>query len=68
MCVCVWPSASLIIVLTCHISYKSRHQAQFFGRGHLAGIDIKTQKKDQSEFYSDLMEKRRTDDQKKQAA
>lgn len=48
--------------------YKSRHQAQFFGRGQLAGIDVKTQKKEQSKFYSDMMEKRRTTEQKEQAA
>ncbi len=53
--------------MLCVCSYKSRHQAQFFGRGHLAGIDIKTQKKDQSNFYLELMEKRRTEEQKKQA-
>ena len=40
---------------------------QFFGRGHLAGIDIKAQKKEQSRFYIDLMEKRRTSEQKQQA-
>ena len=48
-------------------SYKSRHQAEFFGRGNLAGIDIRVQKKNKSRFYQDLMEERRTDDQKKQA-
>ena len=40
---------------------------QFLGRGHLAGIDIKAQKKDQSKFYMDLMEKRRNDEQKQKA-
>ena len=40
---------------------------QFLGRGHLAGIDIKAQKKDQSKFYMDLMEKRRSDEQKQKA-
>lgn len=40
---------------------------QFLGRGHLAGIDIKTQKKDQSKFYLELMEKRRNDEQKQKA-
>lgn len=24
-----------------YIRYRSKHQAQFFGRGHIAGIDIK---------------------------
>lgn len=54
-------------ILNVTFSYKSRHQAQFFGRGQLAGIDVKTQKKEQSKFYSEMMEKRRTEDQKKQA-
>lgn len=49
-------------------SYKNRHHAQFFGRGKLAGIDIRSQKREQSKFYVELMEKRRTDEQKKQAA
>ena len=46
--------------------YKSKHAMHFFGRGHFAGIDIKQQKKEQSKFYSDLMEKRRTDTEKEQ--
>jgi len=46
--------------------YKDRHQVQFYGRGHVAGIDIKAQKKDQSEFYGKLVEKRRTDGEKAQ--
>ncbi|XP_041372275.1 probable ATP-dependent RNA helicase DDX23 [Gigantopelta aegis] len=46
--------------------YKERHSVQFFGRGHIAGIDIKAQKKDQSKFYGDLLEKRRTDGEKEQ--
>ena len=46
--------------------YKERHSIQFFGRGHIAGIDIKAQKKDQSKFYGDLLEKRRTDGEKEQ--
>ena len=48
--------------------YKNRHQAQFFGRGHIAGIDIRAQKKEQSKFYQDLLEKRRTNEQKQKAA
>jgi hypothetical protein len=39
---------------------------QFYGRGHVAGIDIKAQKKDQTKFYGDLLEKRRTDAEKEQ--
>ncbi|XP_059174183.1 probable ATP-dependent RNA helicase DDX23 [Physella acuta] len=46
--------------------YKEKHQVQFFGRGNIAGIDIKAQKKDQSKFYGDLMEKRRTEAEKDQ--
>ncbi|KAJ8956799.1 hypothetical protein NQ318_014213 [Aromia moschata] len=41
-------------------------RVQFFGRGNLAGIDIKAQKKDQSKFYGELLEKRRTDAEKAQ--
>lgn len=41
-------------------------QVQFFGRGNLAGIDIKAQKRDQSKFYGELLEKRRTDAEKAQ--
>ncbi|KAK3108432.1 hypothetical protein FSP39_007859 [Pinctada imbricata] len=46
--------------------YKERHSVQFFGRGHVAGIDLKAQKKDQSKFYGELLEKRRTDAEKEQ--
>ncbi|XP_033210267.1 probable ATP-dependent RNA helicase DDX23 [Belonocnema kinseyi] len=46
--------------------YKERHQVQFYGRGNLAGIDIKAQKKDQSKFYGELLEKRRTAVEKEQ--
>ncbi|XP_065210782.1 probable ATP-dependent RNA helicase DDX23 [Planococcus citri] len=46
--------------------YKERHQVQFFGRGHVAGIDIKAQKRDQSKFYGELLEKRRTEAEKEQ--
>ena len=44
--------------------YKKPHELQFFGRGHIAGIDIKQQKKDQSKFYGDLLDRRRTSDEK----
>lgn len=46
--------------------YKDRHHIQFFGRGNIAGIDIKEQKKKQSRFYGDMLEKRRTDAEKEQ--
>lgn len=46
--------------------YKDRHHVQFFGRGNIAGIDIKEQKKKQSRFYGDLLEKRRSEAEKEQ--
>ncbi|KAL0280031.1 UNVERIFIED_CONTAM: hypothetical protein PYX00_001451 [Menopon gallinae] len=46
--------------------YKERHQVQFFGRGNIAGIDIKAQKRDQSKFYGELLERRRTEAEKEQ--
>jgi ATP-dependent RNA helicase DDX23/PRP28 len=46
--------------------YSSKHQAQLFGRGHVGGIDVASQKKDNSRFYEDLLEKRRTADEKDQ--
>lgn len=46
--------------------YKEKHHVQLYGRGHIAGIDIKQQKKEQSKFYGDLLEKRRTDQEKDQ--
>ena len=36
------------------------------GRGHVAGIDIKAQKKENAAFYNTLMEKRRTVEEKDQ--
>ncbi|XP_076326667.1 putative ATP-dependent RNA helicase DDX23 [Tachypleus tridentatus] len=48
--------------------YKERHGIQFFGRGHVAGIDLKAQKKEQCKFYGDLLEKRRTVAEKEQEA
>ncbi|KRZ02875.1 putative ATP-dependent RNA helicase DDX23, partial [Trichinella zimbabwensis] len=46
--------------------YKEKHEVQFFGRGHVAGIDLKTQKKNQSQFYGDLLKKRRSEAEKQQ--
>ncbi|CAO3652781.1 unnamed protein product [Cunninghamella blakesleeana] len=43
--------------------YANKHNAQLFGRGHIAGIDIKEQKKKQSDFYSSLLKERRTDEE-----
>lgn len=49
-----------------NLLYKDRHYVQFFGRGNIAGIDIKEQKRKQSKFYGDMLEKRRTDAEKEQ--
>ncbi|XP_053212343.1 probable ATP-dependent RNA helicase DDX23 [Panonychus citri] len=46
--------------------YKDRHTIQLYGRGHIAGIDLKQQKKEQSRFYGELLERRRTDEEKEQ--
>uniref|UniRef100_A0A4W3GKL5 PRP28/DDX23-like helical domain-containing protein n=1 Tax=Callorhinchus milii TaxID=7868 RepID=A0A4W3GKL5_CALMI len=46
--------------------YKERHHVQLLGRGFIAGIDLKQQKREQSRFYGDLMEKRRTLEEKEQ--
>ncbi|XP_069509953.1 probable ATP-dependent RNA helicase DDX23 [Ambystoma mexicanum] len=46
--------------------YKERHHVQLLGRGFIAGIDLKQQKREQSHFYGDLMEKRRTLEEKEQ--
>ncbi|KAI7794413.1 probable ATP-dependent RNA helicase DDX23 [Triplophysa rosa] len=46
--------------------YKEKHQVQLYGRGFIAGIDLKQQKRDQSRFYGELMEKRRTNEEKEQ--
>ncbi|KAK3732822.1 hypothetical protein QZH41_017722 [Actinostola sp. cb2023] len=46
--------------------YKDRHSIQMFGRGHVGGIDIKSQKKDSGRFYLEMMEKRRTNEEKEQ--
>lgn len=46
--------------------YSKKHEAQLFGRGHIAGIDVVSQKKEKSRFYEDLLEKRRTEEEKEQ--
>ena len=46
--------------------YKNRHTVQLYGRGHVAGIDLKQQKKEQSKFYGDLLDKRRSEGEKMQ--
>lgn len=39
---------------TAQTSYAERHQPQFFGRGHLGGIDIKEQRLEQAKYYREL--------------
>ena len=46
--------------------YNEKHNIQFFGRGGIGGVDLKTQKKYQGEFYGELVEKRRTEGEKDQ--
>ena len=46
--------------------YNEKHNIQFFGRGGIGGIDLKTQKKYQGQFYGELVEKRRTEGEKDQ--
>jgi len=46
--------------------YMDRHALQFMGRGGIGGIDLKTQKKEQTQFYGDLLERRRTELEKDQ--
>jgi ATP-dependent RNA helicase DDX23/PRP28 len=48
--------------------YAKRHNTQMFGRGHLAGIDVKEQKKQRSAFYDKLLEDRRTEEEKGRAS
>lgn len=47
--------------------YRERHQVQLFGRGYIAGIDIKAQRKETCKFYSQLLDQRWSDDQSKRA-
>lgn len=47
--------------------YANKHNAQMFGRGHLAGIDSKEQKKQQSAFYDRLLKERRTTEEVERA-
>lgn len=44
-------------------SYIERHQPQFFGRGHLGGIDIKEQRYEQAKYYREL-KKQKLDESK----
>lgn len=46
--------------------YQRPHEAQLFGRGHIAGIDVVKQKKEKSKFYDNMLEDRRTKEEKAQ--
>ncbi|XP_073237106.1 probable ATP-dependent RNA helicase DDX23 isoform X5 [Porites lutea] len=48
--------------------YTEKHQIQLFGRGHIGGIDIKWQKKETGKFYQEMLETRRTVEEKTQEA
>ncbi|CAH3180939.1 unnamed protein product [Porites lobata] len=47
--------------------YTEKHQIQLFERGHIGGIDIK-QKKETGKFYQEMLETRRTVEEKTQEA
>ncbi|XJO73998.1 hypothetical protein BDV3_004885 [Batrachochytrium dendrobatidis] len=40
--------------------YANRHSAQLFGRGLIAGIDIRAQKKERASFYANIVQDRRS--------
>uniref|UniRef100_A0A3P8YFF2 RNA helicase n=1 Tax=Esox lucius TaxID=8010 RepID=A0A3P8YFF2_ESOLU len=61
-----WDASEDTLVITFNPLYKEKHQVQLYGRGFIAGIDLKQQKRDQSHFYGDLMETRRTMEEKEQ--
>eukprot|EP00730_Choanoeca_flexa_P018302 TRINITY_DN8890_c0_g2_i2.p1 TRINITY_DN8890_c0_g2~~TRINITY_DN8890_c0_g2_i2.p1 ORF type:complete len:813 (+),score=272.56 TRINITY_DN8890_c0_g2_i2:43-2439(+) len=44
--------------------YANKHEAQLFGRGHVAGIDVLHQRKEKGQFYDDLLEERRSQAEK----
>ena len=54
------------VYLFIHACVTEKHELQLMGRGHVAGIDIKAQKKENAAFYNTLMEKRRTVEEKDQ--
>lgn len=47
--------------------YAHKHDALLFGRGMIAGIDVKEQKRQRSKFYDDLLERRRNVEEKDRA-
>ncbi|CAH3129021.1 unnamed protein product [Porites lobata] len=48
--------------------YTEKHQIQLFERGHIGGVDIKWQKKETGKFYQEMLETRRTVEEKTQEA
>jgi len=47
--------------------YAHKHDVLLFGRGMIAGIDVKEQKRQRSKFYDDLLERRRNVEEKDRA-
>ncbi len=47
--------------------YQQRHEGLLFGRGHLAGIDEKEQRKTKFKFYDAILERQQTDEEKARA-
>ncbi|KAJ3043102.1 DEAD (Asp-Glu-Ala-Asp) box polypeptide 23 [Rhizophlyctis rosea] len=43
--------------------YANRHEAQMYGRGLIAGIDLKEQKKHRAQFYDEILSERRTEEE-----
>jgi len=46
--------------------YTKVHEAQLYGRGSIAGVDVVLQKKQKSKFYAHMLEDRRTKEEKAQ--
>lgn len=44
-----------------NVLYKNRHTIQLFGRGQIGGIDPEQQMKEKDRFYSEIVEKRRSE-------
>ena len=44
-----------------NVLYKNRHTIQLYGRGHIGGIDPDQQMKEKDRFYSEIVEKRRSE-------
>ncbi|PVZ97594.1 hypothetical protein BB558_006445 [Smittium angustum] len=46
-----------------NVLYSQRYEPQFFGRGHIAGFDVKEQMAKKSQFYQNLLSERRTQEE-----